>query len=84
MLSSFEMNSLTKQKYRNDNSENNLVTPVVSPDHLILTSLVSLLEASESSEILGSDAGLAQSQSLITPLSLLLQILHNQSEEYYR
>ena len=78
------MNSLTKQKYRNDNSENNLVTPVVSPDHLILTSLVSLLEASESSEILGSDAGLAQSQSLITPLSLLLQILHNQSEEYYR
>ena len=78
------MNSLTKQKYRNDNSENNLVIPVVSPDHLILTSLVSLLEASESSEILGSDAGLAQSQSLITPLSLLLQILHNQSEEYYR
>ena len=78
------MNSLTKQKDRNDNSENNLVIPVVSPDHLILTSLVSLLEASESSEILGSDAGLAQSQSLITPLSLLLQILHNQSEEYYR
>ena len=50
------------------------------PSHLVLESLVLLLEAGEGANILGGDAGRADGKLLVAPLAFLLKVL-DQLEE---
>ena len=54
--------------------------PAVPPSHLVLESLVLLLEACEGANVLGGDAGRADGKLLVAPLAFLLKVL-DQLEE---